>query len=331
MQYIEFMKKNDTQPKMAATYAAELLDMSLQALHKQLKTKNITLKKIGNKSYLTHIETRKLFNITFHKKKIAFEIVKGGTGKTTAIHNISCAASLYGAKILCVDLDPQGNLTDAFDITPDEMPVLIDVLEKHATIEQAIINVEEGIDLIPSRIENVTLDSKLAISKAPLHNVLKAVLGPIEAKYDFIFIDCPPMMGHSVTAASLYADTILAPLNPDKFSAKGLSILKDEIANLNDQYKTNIKYKVFLNKFSGNTILSDKAIQTTLATETENGNALTTAIRNSQEIPNVTDSSLNMFSTLKKSTVRSDFDLLTRELLEINLEQEKKAGKDADH
>ena len=138
-------------------------------------------------------------------------------------------------------------------------------------------------------------------------------------------------MGHSVTAASLYADTILAPLNPDKFSAKGLSILKDEIANLNDQYKTNIKYKVFLNKFSGNTILSDKAIQTTLATETENGNALTTAIRNSQEIPNVTDSSLNMFSTLKKSTVRSDFDLLTRELLEINLEQEKKAGKDADH
>ncbi len=331
MQSVEFMKKNDTQPKMAATYAAELLDMSLQALHKQLKTKNITLKKIGNKSYLTHIETRKLFNIPFYKKKIAFEIVKGGTGKTTAIHNISCAASLYGAKILCVDLDPQGNLTDAFDITPDEMPVLIDVLEKHATIEQAIINVEEGIDLIPSRIENVTLDSKLAISKAPLHNVLKAVLGPIEAKYDFIFIDCPPMMGHSVTAASLYADTILAPLNPDKFSAKGLSILKDEIAHLNDQYKTNIKYKVFLNKFSGNTILSDKAIQTTLATETENGNALTTAIRNSQEIPNTTDSSLNMFSTLKKSTVRSDFDLLTRELLEINLEQEKKVGKDADH
>ena len=305
-------------PKMAATYIAELLGISLQAVHKQLKVQNVHCPKIGNKSYITNSIAQKLFNFKFDRKKIAFQIVKGGTGKTTAIHNISCAASLYGARILAIDLDPQGNLTDAFSLDPEDTPVLIDVVEKTAKIKEAVVTVSEGIDLIPSRIENVTLDSKLAVTKIPLHTLLNHILSPIENDYDFIFIDCPPTMGHSVAAASLYADLILVPLNPDKFSAKGLKILKNEIININNQYESNIKYRVFLNKYSGNTILSDKAIQTTIASETELGNALTTAIRQTQERPNMTDMDLNMFSTLKKSTARDDFDILTRELLNIN-------------
>ena len=309
----------ESQPKMAATYVAELLGISLQAIHKQLKSNDLQCLKLGNKSYITHSIAKKLFNFDFKRTKIVFEIVKGGTGKTTAIHNISCAASLYGARILAIDLDPQGNLTDAFGIDAETTPVLIDIVEKQANIKDSIINVCEGIDLIPSRIENVTLDSKLAMNRIALHTLLEQLLQSIENNYDFIFIDCPPMMGHAVAAASLYADIVLVPLNPDKFSAKGLKILKNEIENINKQYKTDIKYKVFLNKYSGNTILSDKAIQTTIASETELGNALTTAIRQTQEIPNTTDMDLNLFSSLKKSTAREDFDMLTRELLNINL------------
>jgi chromosome partitioning protein len=310
-------------PKMAATYVAELMGLSLQSIHKQLKTLQIPFPKIGNKSYITHSIAKELFKLKFDKKKIAFQIVKGGTGKTTAIHNISCATSLYGAKVLCIDLDPQGNLTDAFAVDPENIPVLIDVIEKEADIHEAIISVDDGIDLLPSRIENVILDNKLALSKAPLHNVLNHILAPIENNYDFIFIDCPPMMGHSVTAASLYSDIILVPLNPDKFSAKGLKILKSEINNINKQYERNIKYRVFLNKFSGNTILSDKAIQTTITSETELGNALNTAIRQTQEIPNAIDAELNLFSSLKQLIVRDDFDRLTRELLNINIHDMK--------
>ncbi len=308
----------EKQPKMAVTYVAEILGISLQAIHKQLKNNEMQCLKIGNKSYITHSIAKKLFNFNFHKKKIVFQIVKGGTGKTTTIHNISCAASLYGAKILALDLDPQGNLTDAFCVDAETTPVLIDVVEKQANIQDTIINVSEGIDLIPSRIENVTLDSKLAMNRIPLHTLLSQLLSSIEKNYDFIFIDCPPMMGHAVTAASLYADIILVPLNPDKFSAKGLKILKNEIDNINRQYVKDIQYRVFLNKYSGNTILSDKAIQTTIASETELGNALTTAIRQTQEIPNITDMDMNLFSSLKKSTARDDFDMLTRELLNIN-------------
>lgn len=312
-----------SQPKLAATVVADLLGISIQAIHKQLKSLDIKCPKVGNKSYITHNIGKKIFNLSFKKKKVAFQIVKGGTGKTTAIHNVSCAASLYGAKILTIDLDPQGNLTDAFNINPEDMPTMIDVIEEQAPIEDAIIQAEEGIDLIPSRIENVTLDSKLALTRAPLHNVFNNVLEKVEDKYDFILIDCPPMIGHSVTAASLYVDLMLIPLNPDRFSAKGLQILKDEIKNIKKQYKRDLKYKIFLNKFSGNTILSDKTLQTIFNDESEQGNTLSTAVRQSQEIPNIIDQKLNLFSSVKKSVAKDDFDLLTKELLEIEIQKNK--------
>ena len=317
------MDISKSQPKMPVTHVAELLGVSIQAIHKQLKSLGVTCPKTGNKSYFTHDIAKKYFKYHFDFKRIVFQIVKGGTGKTTAIHNISCAASLYGAKILTIDLDPQGNLTDAFNVNAEEAPVMIDIVEERAKIQDSIISVTEGIDLIPSRIENVMLDSKLALSRAPLHKVFNNLLGKIEKNYDFVFIDCPPMIGHSVTAASLYADIILIPLNPDRFSTKGLQILKNEIYNIKAQYQTEINYKVFLNKFSGNTILSDKAIQTIFHHEGELENTLNTAIRQSQEIPNAIDQNVNLFSSTRKSMSRDDFDLITRELLEIDLRKGK--------
>lgn len=116
---------------------------------------------------------------------------------------------------------------------------------------------------------------------------------------------------------------MLIPLNPDRFSAKGLQILKDEIKNIKKQYKKDLNYKIFLNKFSGNTILSDKALQTIFNNESEKGNTLNTAVRQSQEIPNVIDQKLNLFSSVKKSTAKDDFDLLTKELLEIEVTKNK--------
>lgn len=313
----------ERQPKIAATYIAEQLGITIQALHKIAKKEGITLPKIGNKSYLTHGISRKCFSLSFKPQKIAFQIVKGGTGKTTAIHNIGCCASLYGARILAIDIDPQGNLTDSFGYSPGDTPVLIDILSKNASIHEAIVTVEEGIDLLPSRIENVVLDNKIAVEGKALHTLFEKAIGTIENDYDFIFIDCPPTMGHSVSAAALYTGMVVTPLNADKYSSKGLDILKDGLESLQTEFKRTIDYKVFLNRFSGNTILSDKAIQTTIAEENEVGKALSIAVRQSQEIPNNIDLGFNLFSTLKKSTARDDFDELTRELLKINIQEDR--------
>lgn len=316
------------QPKMSISHAANFLDVSGQAVHKQIKLKNIVCPKLGNKLYLTFDQAKQFFNFSFSHKVIVGQIVKGGTGKTTTIDNVASCANTYGARVLKIDADPQGNLTDACGIDAEVRPVLIDVITDNVDIKDAIVNVTEGVDLIPSRIENVVLDNVIVNERLPLHTLYKDLLEPVANNYDFIFIDCPPTMGQAVTAASLYADIILAPLNPDKFSAKGLKILKREIDTLNKRFKNDIAYKVFLNKFSGKTILSEKAIVSLLSDPDLEGRILQTTVQFSQEIPNITDGNKNLFSSLKSSPTRDDFDRLTRELLDITPAQAKKISED---
>lgn len=308
-----------SQPKMSIQDAANFLNISVQAVHKQLKSKEIICPKIGNKSYINFVIARQLFKIRFNSKVIACQIVKGGTGKTTTIESIASCANTYGAKVLKIDADPQGNLTDANGVDPDNIPVLIDIINGEADIQDSIIHISEGVDLLPSRIENVILDNVIVNNRLPLHTLYSDLLSPIQENYDFIFIDCPPTMGQAVAAASLYADIILAPLNPDKFSAKGLKILKKEIETLNRTFKKNIQFKVFLNKFSSKTILSDKAIVSLISDPQLEGKVLSTSVQFSQEIPNLTDINKSLFCNLKKSSAREDYENLTRELLEIGL------------
>ncbi|HAU1599223.1 TPA: ParA family protein [Legionella pneumophila] len=310
--------KIQSYPKRSINDVAEFLGITTQAVHKQLRSKNINCEKYGNKSFITFETARSLFNFQFKKKKIAVQIVKGGTGKTTSIYNIASCANTYGARVLVIDADPQGNLTDAFNIDAEEYPVLVDVIKGEASVDQSIITISPGLDLISSRIENVILDNEIINKRLPLDKLYQNILNSISNNYDFIFIDCPPTMGQAVTAASLFADEILAPLNPDKFSAKGLKILKQEVDALNKSFHKKINYKVYLNKFSGKTILSDKAVVSLISDPELEGKVLSTTIQFSQEIPNVTDENKNAFSTLKKSAVRDDFDRLTRELLEIS-------------
>lgn len=314
------------EPKISISNAAKFLGISMQAVHNKLKAKNLECPKLGNKMFLTHSIARKLFELPFQKKNVTCQIVKGGVGKTTSIQNIAACASTYGARVLLIDIDPQGNLTDAYNIDPEETPVLIDFLKDEATLKQAITPVSEGIDLVPSRIENVVTDNQLISSKRAVDKVFRQLVKPVRDDYDFVFIDCAPTICYTVTAAALFADVVLAPLNPDKFSAKGLKILKEEISLINERFETNVDYKVFLNKFSGNTILSDKAIATILSDKSLNDHALQSVVRFAQEIPNVTDASRNMFSSLKKSQVRDDFNTLTCELLGIK-PPEKKSKK----
>lgn len=308
----------ETQPKMSINKAAEYLGITVQAVHRKLKGKQLVCQKIGNKAVITHEIARPLFDLKFKPMIIAGQIVKGGTGKTTAIDNVACCANAYGARVLLIDIDPQGNLTDAHNVDADKLPVLVDFIDRGIDVREGIININAGLDLVASRIENVVVDNILMLKKMNLEKVFYNIFKPILKDYDFVFIDCPPTMGASVTAATLFSDMILAPLNPDKFSAKGLQILKSEVKNIANQFDKEIQYKVFLNKFSGNTILSDKAIATIIADPDMEGRALQTAVRFGQEIPNATDANKSLFSSVKKSTLRDDFEQLTRELLQIS-------------
>src|SRR5436190_14560982 len=132
------------QPKMSIAHAASFLDISGQYVHKQLKYKKIICPKFGKKLYLTFTQAKQLFNIKFSHKVIVGQIVKGGTGKTTTIDNVASCANTYGARVLKIDADPQGNLTDACGIDAEDKPVLIDVLTDGLNIKEAVFNISAG-------------------------------------------------------------------------------------------------------------------------------------------------------------------------------------------
>lgn len=305
------------EPKITAAEIADFLDISLPAVHKKLRTGNLEYEKSQNRVFFNHHTAKKLLNIKFSPKIACIQIVKGGTGKTSLTHSIAIKASLFGAKVLCIDLDQQGNLTQAFKYNAETTPIMIDILKNNMHLSEGIVNVLPGVDLIPSRIENAVLDPHLMISRSALDRVYKEKIKPIQKKYDLILIDCPPALGSSVTAAALASDIIIAPVTPEKFCFSGLKITFQEISNIEESYKIDIDFKIILNKYDSRTSLSHEVLSTLVKHPTYGRCLYRTYIRNSQEFPNVIAKGISIFDSLKNTPAKEDVGLLTQEILEI--------------
>jgi len=306
-------------PKMLAIDAAALLNVSVQAIHKQLKTKNLEFIKSQNRVYFGHNTAKQIFKLKIKPKVVAIQIVKGGTGKTSLAHSIAIRASLYGIKVLCIDLDQQGNLTQAFQVNPEKIPVMVDIVNNNFSIQDSIVPVIDGIDLIPSRIENAVLDNVLMLKRAPLDRIYKEQISLLKKtrNYGLILIDCPPALGQSVAAASLAVDFVVAPVTPEKFSLSGLKVTNQEIENIKNTYKKNIPLRIILNKFDSRTSLSHETLSLLIKHDIFGPKLFKSYIRTSQEFPNATAQETSIFDTLKNSSAKEDIDLLTRELLGI--------------
>lgn len=318
------MGNSFSEPKISIRDLSKSLNMRPYAINNKLKSLGLHSLKTSGKSYITHETANSFLKIPFKKRKLAFQSCIANSGKTSAVHNISCAASSYGAKVLVIDLDHEGTLTAAFNQTNARCPVLIDLIHdvmhnKYRTlnVKNSIIKVHKGVDLLPSNIWNAAINNSVSHAELMHKSLFDLILGEIEDEYDFIFMDCPNhQVGNAVTAATLYADTIIIPINESEKSLYGLNLLKNHLKTLEEAYSTKIKYKIFLNKFSGNTIFPNQNIRQLLK-DFETGKILKTAVRNTQNISKPTYSGLNVFSTIKETTAREDFDMLTKEILNI--------------
>jgi chromosome partitioning protein len=304
-------------PKMLVSDAAEFLDMTVQGVHKRLKSKKMPFERSLNKIFFRHDTARKLFNVKFKQKIIAVQIVKGGTGKSTLTHSIAVRANLYGAKVLCVDIDQQGNLSQAFQVNPEKSPILMDIISKDVDVNEAIIPISTGLDLIPSRIENAALDNTLMLQMSPLDRVYNEILEPLRQKYDLILIDCPPSLGQSVAAAALTADLIISPVTPEKFSLSGLKVTAQEIMSLEKKYKRKSNLKIVLNKFDNRTTLSHETLSILIKHPIYSLKLFKNYIRANQEFPNVIAQGISIYDSLRSTTAKEDIDMLTKEILGI--------------
>src|SRR3954449_1867776 len=141
---------------------------------------------------------------------------KGGTGKTTTVRTLTYVLRRCDLEVLAVDLDPQGNLSDYFDVPADAEPTIGDVLVGKAKAREAIVD-----DVLPA---NLTLaEAELVLGgKMGRELTLKRALRDAKRPYDLVLIDCPPALGLLTVNALVAADHALLSAEAQYFALQGV-------------------------------------------------------------------------------------------------------------
>jgi chromosome partitioning protein len=181
-------------------------------------------------------------------------------------------------------------------------------------VEDTIININDGLDLIPSDFENSTLDILIAKYGKDLRHFISTYVEQLKSRYDFVIIDCNPSLSPLNVSIALASDLILIPVNPDKFSKKGLKKTVAEIERITKEYRTEISYNLLFTLYDGREALSHKFL---MEYGTEHGDKLLpTVIKRSADVKTAIDQKKSIFD-FKKASAREDFDLLAQEILGI--------------
>lgn len=308
-------------PKMLASEAAEILGVTVQAVHKQLKTKQLPYSKLQNRVYFEHQTSLNMFsNFKRPCGVFVFVLVKGGVGKSTLCREVAIRATLMGKKVLIVELDHQGNLTKSLDVDAQNYPILIDLLEdNNLKVEDAIANVLPGLDIIPSRYDNSVLDNFIMLKAIPLQKVIKNKIDPLKDKYDLILIDCPPSLGQAVASAVLCADQIILPTTPCDFSDSGIEITVREVRRMIDDYDAKqIPMRIILNQYDNREKDSRETHKDLITHETYGKMMFGCYIRKCKEIEKYRRRKSTVFDSTASTTGREDIHTLTLELFDMH-------------
>ena len=141
---------------------------------------------------------------------------KGGTGKTTTVRTLADVFRRAGLEVLCVDLDPQGNLSDYFDVPADADPTIADVLGGRRKATEAIYDGVLAANLGLAEAELV-LGGKMGRELT-----LKRALMEVKRSKDVVLIDCPPALGLLTVNGLVAADHALISTEAQYFSLQGV-------------------------------------------------------------------------------------------------------------
>ncbi len=162
-------------------------------------------------------------------RTVVFVNQKGGVGKTTSAINLGAYLARAGKRVLLVDFDPQSNLTSGVGGKTGSRGIY-EVLSGSLALADVIVPTKvEKLDLAPSSIELSGATVEL-VDKQDRNDYLKHALGPVQDRYDFILIDCPPSLGILTLNGLNAADEVLIPLQCEYFALEGLTLILQTVS-----------------------------------------------------------------------------------------------------
>jgi chromosome partitioning protein len=175
-------------------------------------------------------------------KIVAVANQKGGVGKTTTAINLTAALAAIAKRVLLLDLDPQGNATMGCGIEKSSIVHSSnDVLLRDCLAEDAILSLTAGFDLMPTN-SDLTVAEVSLMDMANRETMLFKALQSVEARYDYILIDCPPALNTLTLNALVAADSVLIPMQCEYYALEGLAGLLSTI----EQVRTSINPRLRL-------------------------------------------------------------------------------------
>jgi chromosome partitioning protein len=149
---------------------------------------------------------------------------KGGVAKTTTAVNIAAGLALLEKKVLLVDLDPQGNLTEGLGFDPDSLEkTTYDLIMENASVSDVMLQRSENLFVLPANIELSGAEVEL-LSLAGKDQRLRSALAGVEG-FDYIIIDLPPSLGQLTINGLTAAREVMIPCSAEFYALKGLKRL----------------------------------------------------------------------------------------------------------
>lgn len=177
-------------------------------------------------------------------KIIAFANQKGGVAKTTTTLNLAAAFVEEGYRVLCCDMDPQGNLTMSQGIDPDGLKTsMYDVLVHRLPIREVIHHREVDVAVASIDLAGAEIAMSTMIGR---ERALQRALRAVDDDYDYIFIDTPPSLGLLTINALTAADRVIVPVQCEYLSMRGLAQLQNTLAMIRESLNPNVEIEGIL-------------------------------------------------------------------------------------